>query len=131
MDTSGWYLKRSCRRRGSGTPLSDPGTHESWSIVSEYQRAADTMGNQAWNENQEGGVGIGTIALTLNFGSCFAPASFGHGRPFSIHFALTFFSCDQKFSLTTLSLNWILRALDTLISMSGSRDHTRTTSNSV
>ena len=80
------------------------------------------MGTQAWNENQEGGMCIGTIALTLNFGSCFAPASFGCGRPFSIHFALAFFSCDQKFSMMTLSLTWILRALDTLISMSGSRE---------
>ena len=80
------------------------------------------MGTQAWNENQEGGVCIGTVALTLNFGSCFAPASFGRGCPLSIHFALAFLSYDQKFSLTTLSLTWILRALDTLISMSGSRE---------
>ena len=131
MGTSGWYLKRSCRRRGSGTPLSDPSTYDSWSNVSEYRRAADTMGTQAWNENQEGGVCIGTVVLTLNFRSCFVSASFGRGHPFSIHFALAFFSCDQKFSLMTLSLTWILRALDTLISMSGSREYTGTTSNSV
>ena len=68
----------------------------------------------------------GSVTLTLNFGSCFAPASFGRGRPFSIYFALAFFSWDEKFSWTTLSLTWILRTLDTLISMSRSRKYTGT-----
>ena len=95
---------RFCRRRGSSTPSTDPKKYESRSIVSEYQQAIDTMATQALNRNNEGVVCRGTVALTLNFGSCFAPASFGQGRPFSIHLALEFFSWDLKFSVTTLSL---------------------------
>ena len=120
----------SCRRRGLSTPSADPEKHESRSIISEYRRAADTMASQALNGNHEGVVCRGLVVLTLNFGSCFTPASFGQGRPFSIHLALAFFNWDLKFLVTTLSLTWILRALDILISMSGSREYTRTTSNS-
>ena len=69
--------------------------------------------------------------ITLNVGSCFAPPFFGRSLPFSIHFALAFLSCDRKFSVTTLSLTWMLRALDTLMSMSGLREYMEMTSNSV
>ena len=122
---------RSCRRRGSSTPSADPEKYESQSIDSEYQQAADTMASQTLNENHEAMVCRGSVALTLNFGLCFALASFGRGHPFSVHLALAVFTWDLKFSVTTLSLTSILRALDTLISMSGSREYTRTTSNSV
>ena len=69
--------------------------------------------------------------VTLNAGSCFAPPFFGRGLPFSIHFGLAFPSCDRKFSVTSFSLTWMLRAMDTLISMFGSREYTGMTSNSV
>ena len=92
MGTSRWYLMRSCRKRGSSTLLADPEKYDSRIIVSEYQWAANTMATQALNGNHEGVVCRGSVALTLNFGSYFAPASFGLGRPFSIHLALAFFS---------------------------------------
>ena len=68
------------------------------------------------------------LVHTLNIGSCLAPAFFGQSRPYSSHLAIAFLSWDLKFSVTTLSLTWMLRALDTLISMSRSRG---TTSNSI
>ena len=66
----------SCRRRGSSTPLADPEKYESRSIVSEYWWATDMMATQALNGNHEGVVCRGSVVLTLNFGSCFAAASF-------------------------------------------------------
>ena len=131
MGTSGWCLTRSCQKRGLGTPSADPEKHESRSIVSGYQRAADTKASQVLNGNHKGVVCRGSVDLTLNFGSYFAPANLGRGHPFSIHLALAFFSWDLKFSMTTLSLTWILRALDTLISMLGFREYTGTTLNSM
>ena len=122
---------RFCQRRGSGTPSADLEKHESRSIVNGYRRAANTKASQVLNRNHEGMVCKGLVNHTLNFGSYFAAASLARGHPFSIHLALAFFSWDLKFSVTALSLTWILRALDTLISMSGSREYTGTTLNSV